>query len=129
MSKKLKVSFVYPMYNEIGNIEKVIRSTHALGVKMLEDFEILVVDDCSADGCGALADRLGEEFMEVRVIHHEQNRKLGWIYSRTKTLPDDDYQALLGRFRDLGYDTSGFVKFVQTPDQIGQPGVWSDGIK
>ena len=77
MLKNIKVSFVYPMFNEVGNIEKVIRSTHALGVKMLEDFEIIVVDDCSTDGCSALADRLSEEFLEVRVIHHEQNRKLG----------------------------------------------------
>jgi len=75
--KKIKVSFVYPMYNEIGNIEKVIRSTHALGKKVLEDFEIVVVDDCSTDGCGALADKLAVEFPELRVIHHEQNRKLG----------------------------------------------------
>jgi hypothetical protein len=36
---------------------------------------------------------------------------------------------LLERFTALGYDRSKFVKFVQTPDQIGQPGVWSDGIR
>ena len=75
--KKIKVSFVYPMYNEIGNIEKVIRSTHALGVSTLDAFEIVVVDDCSTDGCGKLADELAKEFLELRVIHHEQNRKLG----------------------------------------------------
>jgi apolipoprotein D and lipocalin family protein len=63
------------------------------------------------------------------VLYGEQNRKLGWIYSRTPTLPDADYQALLARFQALGYDASKFVKFVQTPDQIGRPGVWSEGIK
>ena len=63
------------------------------------------------------------------VLFGEQDRKLGWIYSRTKTIPDEDYQSLLARFRSLGYDTTGFVKFVQTPDQIGQPGIWDAGIK
>jgi len=63
------------------------------------------------------------------VLFGEQNRKLGWIYARTPEIPEADYQALLGQFRALGYDTGGFVKFVQTPAQIGQPGVWSDGIK
>jgi hypothetical protein len=47
----------------------------------------------------------------------------------TKSYPDADYQALLGRFAALGYDTAPFVKFVHTPEQIGQPGVWSNGIK
>lgn len=75
--EKLKVSFVYPMYNEIGNIEKVVRSTHALGKAVLDEFEIVVVDDCSTDGCGDIADQLAQEFPELRVIHHEQNRKLG----------------------------------------------------
>ncbi|HWB58289.1 MAG TPA: ChbG/HpnK family deacetylase [Chthoniobacteraceae bacterium] len=73
----MRLSFVYPMYNEIGNIEKVVRSTHAIGKKLLGDFEIVVVDDCSTDGCGELADRLARELPELRVIHHERNRKLG----------------------------------------------------
>ncbi len=59
----------------------------------------------------------------------EQNRQLGWIFARTPTIPDADYHDLLGRFRALGYDSSRFAKFVQTPEQIGQPGVWSDGIQ
>ena len=62
------------------------------------------------------------------VLFGEDNRKLGWIYSRTPHVPEADYQALIARFKALGYDTSTFVRFVQTPDQIGQPGVWSDGI-
>ncbi len=62
------------------------------------------------------------------VMFGEQNRQLGWIYARTPTIPDDDYRALLGRFQMLGYDPAVFMKFVQTPEQIGQPGVWSDEI-
>ena len=31
-------------------------------------------------------------------------------------------------WKALGYDTTKFVKFVQTPDEIGQPGVWSEGV-
>jgi apolipoprotein D and lipocalin family protein len=63
------------------------------------------------------------------VLFGEQNRELGWIFARTQTLSDADYQALLERFRGLGYDPSKFVKFVQKPDQLHQPGFWSDGIK
>ena len=63
------------------------------------------------------------------VLFGEQNRRLGWIYARTATIPDDDYRAMLARFQALGYDPTRLVKFVQTPAQIGQPGVWSDGIR
>jgi predicted glycoside hydrolase/deacetylase ChbG (UPF0249 family) len=73
----MKISFVYPMFNEIGNVETVIRSTHALGKRVLEAFEIIVVNDASTDGCGTLADGLKSLFPELRVIHHERNRKLG----------------------------------------------------
>jgi apolipoprotein D and lipocalin family protein len=63
------------------------------------------------------------------VLFGEDNRKLGWVYSRTSTIPDEDYEALMARFRAVGYDTRDFVKFVQSPEQIGQPGFWSDGLK
>jgi apolipoprotein D and lipocalin family protein len=63
------------------------------------------------------------------VLFGEQNRKLGWIYGRSPTISDADYRAMLGRFQALGYDGSKFRKFVQTPDQIGEAGFWSDGVK
>ncbi|MFO1484544.1 MAG: ChbG/HpnK family deacetylase [Verrucomicrobiaceae bacterium] len=73
----MRVSFVYPMFNEIGNIERVIRSTHAVARRALDEFEIIVVNDASTDGCGELAESLRAEFPELRVLHHDRNRKLG----------------------------------------------------
>ena len=63
------------------------------------------------------------------VMFGERNRQLGWIYARMPTIPNTDYQAMLARFESLGFDRTAFVKFVQTPDQIGQPGFWSEGLK
>jgi apolipoprotein D and lipocalin family protein len=63
------------------------------------------------------------------VLFGEQNRKLGWIYSREPTISEADFAGLLDHFRALGYDTSKFRRFVQSPDQVGKPGFWSDGIK
>ena len=62
------------------------------------------------------------------VTFGEENRKLGWIYSRTPTIDDADYARLLAGFAAAGYDPSAFRKIVQTPDQIGKPGFWSDKI-
>jgi apolipoprotein D and lipocalin family protein len=62
------------------------------------------------------------------VLYGEDGRDLGWIYARDAEIPDADYQALLARFKAVGYDPSKFRKFVQTPADLGQPGYWSDGI-
>jgi hopanoid biosynthesis associated protein HpnK len=77
VDRDLRISFVYPMFNEIGNIGTVIRSTCEIGASVLKEFEVIVVDDCSTDGSGEAADRLAEEFPHVRVIHHGRNTKLG----------------------------------------------------
>jgi apolipoprotein D and lipocalin family protein len=63
------------------------------------------------------------------VLFGENDRQLGWIYARSQTPPESDYRALLDRFASLGYDKARFVRFVQKPSQIGQPGYWSEGIQ
>lgn len=62
------------------------------------------------------------------VLFGENDRSLGWVYSRTPTIDDEQYRALLNRFATLGYDPARFRKVVQLPEQIGMPGFWSDGI-
>lgn len=71
------LSFVFPMYNEIGNIERCVAQALETGRKITSDLEIVVVDDCSTDGCGALADELALRHPELKVMHHTVNRKLG----------------------------------------------------
>jgi len=71
------LSFVFPMYNEIGNIETCVAEALRVGRLVTDDLEIVVVDDASTDGCGALADSLALKHPELKVIHNERNRKLG----------------------------------------------------
>ena len=58
---------VVPTYNERENIERLLRSLLGLPLNLA----VLVVDDNSPDGTGAIADQIAEREPRVRVIHRQ----------------------------------------------------------
>lgn len=50
------------------------------------------------------------------------SRSLGWIFSRSPTMDDAHYQAMLEHFRRQGYDISQFRRVPQFPEDIGKAG-------
>ncbi|MFZ9274159.1 MAG: glycosyltransferase, partial [Ilumatobacteraceae bacterium] len=67
---------VLPTYNERENIERFI---HAVRVAN-PDLAIVVVDDLSPDGTGAIVDRLASSDQLLSVIHRSGKRGLGAAY-------------------------------------------------
>ena len=63
---------VIPTYNEIENIERLIRNIYTLQ----RDFDILVVDDGSPDGTAEKVKELQEEY-KGRLFILERAKKLG----------------------------------------------------
>ena len=70
------VSIVFPMYNEEAYIHRAVRAARA-ALQQLPDHEIIIVDDCSTDRTGALADELARQDPRVKVVHNLVNRRLG----------------------------------------------------
>jgi dolichol-phosphate mannosyltransferase len=67
-----------PTYNERENLEPMVR---ALGEQIDPDRDhVLVLDDNSPDGTGALADELAAELPWVGVLHRERKEGLGPAY-------------------------------------------------
>ena len=64
----MNYSFIIPVYNCKAYLRTCVQSIWAAG---LTDYEILLVDDGSTDGSGAVCDALAEEFPHIRVIHKE----------------------------------------------------------
>jgi dolichol-phosphate mannosyltransferase len=72
---------VIPTYNEAENVERIVRAALAeLERAAPEDHRILIVDDNSPDGTGAIADRLAADLPAVQVIHRLAKAGLGQAY-------------------------------------------------
>jgi dolichol-phosphate mannosyltransferase len=73
---------VLPTYNEAENLETVVTAARSvLAAAAPEGFRILVVDDASPDGTGAIADRLAAAHPgEVEVLHRPPHGGLGPAY-------------------------------------------------
>lgn len=70
---------IIPTYNEIENIEKIIRAVFALEKR----FDILIIDDGSPDGTALAVKRLQEEFPDsLHLIEREGKQGLGTAYIR-----------------------------------------------
>lgn len=67
-------------FNEAASLAVVVLEIVSVLDKAGQPFEIVIVDDGSTDGTGAIADQLAKEIPHVRVIHHETNRGLGGVY-------------------------------------------------
>lgn len=67
---------VLPTYNEIANIEKMLRALRS----EVPNCDILVVDDGSPDGTADAADRVGGEVQRVSVLRRSGKGGLGSAY-------------------------------------------------
>jgi len=67
----MDLSLVVPVYNEKENLGVLIRKIMKEFKENAIDGEVIVVDDNSPDGTGALADKLKNAHRNIRVIHRE----------------------------------------------------------
>jgi dolichol-phosphate mannosyltransferase len=76
-----QVWVVIPTYNEAANVEGIARAAAAELDRLVPDaHRILIVDDNSPDGTGAVADRLAESRSDVEVLHRPAKTGLGHAY-------------------------------------------------
>lgn len=61
-----KISFIVPVYNCKDYLCGCVESIRFVEA---EDYELLLIDDGSTDGSGALCDELAGQYPEIRVIH------------------------------------------------------------
>jgi hopanoid biosynthesis associated protein HpnK len=73
----MTLSFVYPVYNEIKNLPRLVPETQRIADGLCSDYEIVLVDDGSTDGSAAYLTQLAAQYPNLRPVHHGRNRGLG----------------------------------------------------
>src|SRR5262245_60289929 len=71
------LSVFLPAYNDSGTIASMVIRTVKAARELTPDFEIIIVDDGSADSTAEIADELARQYPEVRAVHHPTNRDYG----------------------------------------------------
>ncbi len=75
--KSSGLSIFFPALNDSGTIASmVIRAVQAAS-DLTPDYEVIVVNDGSADATAAIADELARTYPHVRVVHHGHTRGYG----------------------------------------------------
>ena len=74
------VWLILPTYNEAQNVEAVVRAALSQLDRLEGSHRVVVVDDSSPDGTGALADGLAAELPAVEVVHRPAKEGLGRAY-------------------------------------------------
>jgi dolichol-phosphate mannosyltransferase len=71
------VWLVLPTYDEAENVAAIVAAARA---KLPASATILIVDDNSPDGTGAIADQLAAEHSGIEVLHRERKEGIGPAY-------------------------------------------------
>jgi glycosyltransferase involved in cell wall biosynthesis len=71
------LSVFFPAYNDSGTIASLVISARQTAASLTPDFEVIVVNDGSADSTAQILDELARTYPEVRIVHHACNRGYG----------------------------------------------------
>ena len=105
----VKVTVIIPTYNEIENIDSILRAVRA----SVPDAELLVVDDNSPDGTGQQAKRTANEIGRVQVLHRPGKEGLGTAYRDAfKLVLDGDTDVIITMDADFSHDPATIPLFL-----------------
>ena len=101
-----RIWVIIPTYNEAANLDRIVRAaTTELERAAAGQYRVLVVDDNSPDGTGAIADSLASELDTVEVLHRPGKSGLGQAYRAAfgRAL-DSDAELVIEMDADFSHD-------------------------
>ena len=71
------LSVFFPAYNDSGTIASLVITALQTASSLTDDFEVIIVNDGSADATAQIANELARTYPRVKVVHHSGNRGYG----------------------------------------------------
>ncbi len=111
MKKLPELSIFFPFWNEEKNIEKVVEDGLKVAPDIADKWEILIIDDGSADDTLKIANELAEKHKNIKVISHNPNR--GYGAALKEGLEKSQYKYVVFTDGDGQFDFAEITKFIE----------------
>jgi glycosyltransferase involved in cell wall biosynthesis len=105
------ISLFFPVYQDENTIRDVAAKSRDALTALCDEFEIIIVDDCSPDRSGEIADELALKYNFVQVIHHP--RQLGYGAAIKTGLSACSYDLICMIDGDDEYDVYDLPKLLR----------------
>jgi glycosyltransferase involved in cell wall biosynthesis len=99
-----------PAYNEAENIARMIEMVRSKVGPLVDDLEIIVVNDGSADDTGRIVERIGQTDPRVRLIEHPVN--LGYGAAVRDAVWAASKELIFFTDSDLQFDSAELARFL-----------------
>src|SRR6185295_18818967 len=77
MTSRPSISVFFPAYNDAGTIASLVVLADQTLRGLTDDYEVIVVNDGSADHTGQVLSELESVYPKLRVVEHQKNRGYG----------------------------------------------------
>jgi glycosyltransferase involved in cell wall biosynthesis len=71
------LSIFFPCYNDAGTVGSLVLLAFRAAGWLTDDYEVIVVDDCSTDNSRAILEELAGHYPRLRLVCHDTNRGYG----------------------------------------------------
>ena len=106
----MKALVIIPTYNERDNLVELLGRVFA---QSLAELEVLIVDDNSPDGTGALADEMSARDPRIHVMHRAGKLGLGSAYvAGFRYALERDYEAVFEMDADFSHNPDSLPVFL-----------------